>query len=126
LGEELLIPTKIYVKPVLELFEKGCVRSVCHITGGGFYENLPRIFGENIGAIVQKSAIEIPPIFNLIAETGNIPERDMFNTYNMGIGMCVITAGENADEALRILRASGEKASIIGEIRTDISGIKII
>ena len=125
LGEELLIPTKIYVKPILRLLEKVPIRSVCHITGGGFYENIPRAFGENVGAVVQKSAIEIPPIFGLIAATGNIPERDMFNTYNMGVGMCVITASENADEALRVLRSSGEKAAIIGEIHSGVSGVKI-
>jgi len=125
LGEELLIPTKIYVKPILELLEKIPVCSLCHITGGGFYENLPRAFGENVGALVQKNTIEIPPIFNLIAATGNIPERDMFNTYNMGVGMCVITPAENADETLRILCAGGEKAAIIGEIRTGFSGVRI-
>ena len=125
LGEELLIPTKIYVKPVLRLLEKVPVRSLCHITGGGFHENLPRAFGENVGAVVKKNAIEIPPIFELIAAAGKIPERDMFNTYNMGAGMCVITPAENADEALRVLRSSSEKATIIGEIRDGISGVKI-
>jgi len=125
LGEELLIPTKIYVKPVLRLFEKVPIRSVCHITGGGFYENLPRAFGEKTGAVIQKSAVEIPQIFNLIASAGKIPERDMFNTYNMGVGMCVITQAENADEALRVLRSSGEKATIIGEIREGVRGVKI-
>jgi len=125
LGEELLTPTKIYVKPILQLLEKVPIRSLCHITGGGFQENIPRAFGDTVGAIVQKKAIEIPPIFNLIAAAGKIPERDMFNTYNMGVGMCVITAPENADEALRVLRSSGEKAAIIGEIRDGISGVKI-
>ncbi|MDR2701561.1 MAG: phosphoribosylformylglycinamidine cyclo-ligase [Spirochaetaceae bacterium] len=125
LGEELLIPTRIYVKAVLELFDKVPVRSVCHITGGGFYENLPRAFGENAGAVIQKSAIEIPPVFSLIAKTGNIPERDMFNTYNMGIGMCVIVPPENADAAINILRSCGEKAAVIGEIQSGISGVII-
>jgi phosphoribosylformylglycinamidine cyclo-ligase len=125
LGEELLIPTRIYVKAVLELFDKTPVRSVCHITGGGFYENLPRAFGENVGAVIQKSAVEIPPVFSLIAKTGNIPERDMFNTYNMGVGMCVIVPPENADDALRILRSCGEKAAVIGEIQSGISGVII-
>jgi len=125
LGEELLIPTKIYVKSILHLFEKVPVRSVCHITGGGFYENIPRAFGEKVGAVIQKSAIEIPPVFGLIAAAGKIPQRDMFNTYNMGVGMCVITQAENADEALNILRSCGEKAAIIGEIRADVSGVKI-
>jgi len=125
LGEELLTPTKIYVKPILRLLEKVPIRSVCHITGGGFHENIPRAFGENVGAVIQKSAIEIPPVFNLIAATGKIPERDMFNTYNMGVGMCVIIAPENADEALNILRSCGEKAAIIGEIREGVLGVRI-
>lgn len=124
LGEELLIPTKIYVKPVLELLAAIPVRSLCHITGGGFHENLPRAFGGNTGAVIKKSAIEIPPIFALIAKTGNIPERDMFNTFNMGVGMCVITAPEHSGEALRVLRNNGEKAAIIGEIKSG-SGVTI-
>ena len=114
----------IYVKPIIELLEKLPIRSVCHITGGGFQENIPRAFGENLCAVVKKSAIEIPPVFNLIAAEGKIPERDMFNTYNMGVGMCVITASDNADEALRILKASGENAAIIGEIKTGNSGVE--
>jgi len=125
LGEELLIPTKIYVKPLLELLEKVPIRSLCHITGGGFYENIPRAFGGNVGAVIKKSAIDTPPVFNIIASEGKIPERDMFNTYNMGVGMCVITASENSGEALRILRSSGEKAAIIGEIKSGISGVII-
>jgi phosphoribosylformylglycinamidine cyclo-ligase len=125
LGEELLIPTRIYVKSILTLFEKVKVHSLCHITGGGFYENIPRAFNDNVGAVIQKSAIEIPPIFNLIASTGKVPERDMFNTYNMGVGMCVITASEDADEAMRVLRSNGEKVTIIGEIQAGMSGVEI-
>ncbi|MCL1958448.1 MAG: phosphoribosylformylglycinamidine cyclo-ligase [Spirochaetes bacterium] len=125
LGEELLIPTKIYVKPLIELLEKVPVRSLCHITGGGFHENIPRAFGENTGAVIKKSAVETPPVFGIIASTGKIPERDMFNTYNMGVGMCVITASGNADEALRMLNSSGEKAAIIGEIKAGIDGVVI-
>jgi phosphoribosylformylglycinamidine cyclo-ligase len=125
LGEELLTPTKIYVKPVLELFNKITVRSVSHITGGGFYENIPRAFGENVGALIKKNSFEIPEIFKLIQSTGSIPERDMFNTYNMGIGMCVIVPGEYADEGVRLLKSSGETASIIGEIQNNISGVVI-
>jgi len=125
LGEELLTPTKIYVKPILKLFEKTNVRSVCHITGGGFQENIPRAFSEKVGAVIKKDVIEIPPIFQLIAGAGNIPERDMFNTYNMGVGMCVITPPETADEAVHILRALGEKATIIGEIKDGIRGVII-
>jgi phosphoribosylformylglycinamidine cyclo-ligase len=125
LGEELLIPTKIYVKPVLELLKKIKVKSISHITGGGFYENIPRAFGENLGAVIQKKSIEVPPIFKLIAKEGAITERDMFNTYNMGIGMCVIVSPQDTEESLRILDSAGEKAFIIGEIRKDIQGIKI-
>ena len=125
LGEELLTPTRIYVKSILTLFEKVKVRSVCHITGGGFYENIPRAFNDDVGAVIQKNAIEIPPIFNLIASTGKIPERDMFNTYNMGVGMCVITASEDADTAMRVLRSCDEKAEVIGEIRSGMSGVEI-
>jgi phosphoribosylformylglycinamidine cyclo-ligase len=134
LGEELLTPTKIYVNPVLELFKTIPVRSVCHITGGGFYENIPRAFSENIGAVsgavslgavIKKNAVEIPPVFDLIAKTGKIPERDMFNTFNMGVGMCAVTPAENADEAVRLLRSFGEKAFIIGEVRSGISGVVI-
>lgn len=125
LGEELLTPTKIYVKPIIELFEKNKIRAACNITGGGFYENIPRVFGENAGAVIKKSAIEIPPIFDIIAKTGEIPERDMFNTYNMGVGMCVITPPENADETIRYLKTTGENAKIIGEIKSGISGVKI-
>ena len=125
LGEELLTPTKIYVEPVLKLLETVPVRSLCHITGGGFYENIPRAFGENVCAVIRKSALDIPPVFNLIAAAGKIPERDMFNTYNMGVGMCAITAPENAGEALRVLRACGESAFIIGEIQNGASGVRI-
>jgi phosphoribosylformylglycinamidine cyclo-ligase len=125
LGEELLIPTKIYVKSILRLLEKVPIRSLCHITGGGFQENIPRAFGEEVGAVIKKSAIEIPPIFKIIAAAGKIPERDMFNTYNMGAGMCVFTPAENADGALNILHSCGEKAAIIGEMRDGVSGVKI-
>jgi phosphoribosylformylglycinamidine cyclo-ligase len=123
LGEELLIPTKIYVRSILNLLEKIPVRSISHITGGGFQENIPRAFGENTGAVIKKSAINIPPIFKLIQSTGNIPERDMFNTYNMGVGMCVIVSPENADKAQKLLKTTGENAFIIGEIKKSISGV---
>jgi len=123
LAETLLTPTKIYVKSILALLEKTPVRSLCHITGGGFYENIPRAFGKNVGAVIKKNALNIPPIFNLIAAQGKIPERDMFNTYNMGIGMCAIVPAQNADEAVRILKASGESAAVIGEIKSGISGV---
>jgi len=125
LAETLLIPTKIYVKSILSLLKKTPVRSLCHITGGGFYENIPRAFGKNAGAVIKKSALNIPPIFNLISSQGKIPERDMFNTYNMGIGMCAIVPSANADEAVRILRAEGESANVIGEIKSGVSGVVI-
>ena len=116
LGEALLTPTKIYVKPMTALFEEVTVKSVSHITGGGFYENIPRSLPDGYGAKIDKASIRILPIFDLIAKTGNIPERDMFNTYNMGVGMSVVVAKEDADKALEILKANGEDAYVIGEI----------
>jgi phosphoribosylformylglycinamidine cyclo-ligase len=126
LGEELLIPTKIYVKPVLDLLAKIPVRSLSHITGGGFYENLPRAYGENLGAVIRKSKLDIPPVFALIAKAGNVPERDMFNTYNMGTGMCVIVQPDFADEAVRMLRGHTLCAEIIGEMSGAVSGVTIL
>ena len=114
-GETLLTPTKIYVKPMLALFDEVKVKAVSHITGGGFYENIPRSLPCGYGAKIEKSAVRILPIFDLLAKTGNIPERDMFNTFNMGVGMSVVVAKEDADKALEILRANGEDAYIIGE-----------
>ncbi len=116
LGETLLTPTKIYVKPMLALFEEVTVKSVSHITGGGFYENIPRSLPDGFSAKIDKASIRILPIFDLIAKTGNIPERDMFNTYNMGVGMSVVVAKEDADKAIEILKANGEDAYVIGEI----------
>ncbi|MBO5421492.1 MAG: phosphoribosylformylglycinamidine cyclo-ligase [Clostridia bacterium] len=116
LGETLLTPTKIYVKPMMALFEEVTVKSVSHITGGGFYENIPRSLPDGFGAKIDKASIRILPIFDLIAKTGNIPERDMFNTYNMGVGMSVVVAKEDADKAIEILKANGEDAYVIGEI----------
>ena len=114
-GETLLTPTKIYVKPMLALFDEVKVKAVSHITGGGFYENIPRSLADGFGAKIERSAVKVLPIFDLIAKTGNIPERDMFNTFNMGVGMSVVVAKEDADKALEILRANGEDAYIIGE-----------
>lgn len=116
LGETLLTPTKIYVKPVLALLEKIDVRAVSHITGGGFYENIPRALAGGCVAKIEKSALRTPPIFPLLQQVGKIPEHDMFNTFNMGVGMAVVVPGEQADEALRILREAGEDAYIMGEI----------
>lgn len=116
LGETLLTPTKIYVKPMTALFDEITVKAVSHITGGGFYENIPRSIPKGFGAKIEKSAIRILPIFDLLAKTGNVPERDMFNTYNMGVGMSVVVSKNDADRALEILKANGENAYIIGEI----------
>jgi phosphoribosylformylglycinamidine cyclo-ligase len=115
LGETLLTPTKIYVKPMLKLFENVTVKSVAHITGGGFYENIPRSLPAGIGVKIRRESVKVLPIFDLIAATGGIPERDMFNTYNMGVGMTCIVAKEDADRALEVLKAAGEDAYILGE-----------
>ncbi len=115
-GETLLTPTRIYVKPMLALFDEVTVKAVSHITGGGFYENIPRSLPKGMGAKIEKSAIRILPIFDLLAKEGKISERDMFNTYNMGVGMSVVVSKDEADKALQILRANGEDAYIIGEI----------
>ncbi|MBQ1690834.1 MAG: phosphoribosylformylglycinamidine cyclo-ligase [Firmicutes bacterium] len=116
LGETLLTPTKIYVKPMLKLMEKVKVRSVAHITGGGFYENIPRSIPDGFQARIDKKTLRIPPIFKLLQAKGDIPERDMFNTFNMGVGMTVVVPRMQALEALDILRDAGEDAYIIGEI----------
>ena len=115
-GETLLTPTKIYVKPMTALFEEVTVKAVSHITGGGFYENIPRSIPDGFGAKIDKSALRILPIFDLIAKTGNIPERDMFNTFNMGVGMSIVVAAEDVDKTLEILKANGEDAYVMGEI----------
>lgn len=116
LGETLLTPTKIYVKPVLELIKQVEVKGISHITGGGFYENIPRSIPDGLGAKIVKKAVKVLPIFNLIAEVGNISEHDMFNTFNMGVGMSIVVAPQDAKRAIEILKANGEDAYIIGEI----------
>jgi phosphoribosylformylglycinamidine cyclo-ligase len=116
LGEALLEPTKIYVKPVLALLEEVSVKGISHITGGGFYENIPRSIPDGLGARIEKDRIRVLPIFRLIAEKGGISERDMFNTYNMGVGMSVVVSAAEADKALQILRDHGVDAYLIGEI----------
>jgi phosphoribosylformylglycinamidine cyclo-ligase len=116
LGETLLMPTRIYVKPVLALMEKIRVKGVSHITGGGFYENIPRSLPQGVTACIDVNRIGPIPLFNRIASAGNIPLRDMYNTFNMGIGMCLTVSADKADEAVRILKACGEDARIIGEI----------
>ena len=115
-GETLLNPTKIYVKPVLALLEQVKVKGISHITGGGFYENIPRSIPDGLGAVIDRSAVKVLPIFDLIAKTGNISERDMFNTFNMGVGMSIVVAPEDADKALEVLKANGEDAYVIGKI----------
>lgn len=116
LGEALLVPTQLYVKPILKLLEEVDVHSISHITGGGFYENLPRAYGENLNAVIHKESWEVLPIFNLIQEKGNIAEHDMFNTYNMGVGMAVIVDGKDADKTITLMNEFGIKASVIGEM----------
>ena len=116
LGEALLIPTVIYVKPVLAAIAAADVHGVSHITGGGFYENIPRCIPDGLCAIVNKADIKVPAIFNLLQREGNIPERDMYNTYNMGVGMAVIVSAETADAALAALKAEGVDAYVIGEV----------
>lgn len=126
IGEELLTPTKIYVKPILNLLKEIDVTGICNITGGGFYENIPRILGENHRAIIEKSTINPHPIFNVLAKTGNIPEGDMYNTFNMGVGMVVAVHQADATAALKNLRASGEEAFILGTITDGEKGVEIV
>ena len=116
LGETLLTPTKIYVGPILALLEQVAVKGISHITGGGFYENIPRSIPDGLGAKIERRSVKVLPIFDLIARTGSITERDMFNTFNMGVGMSVVVAKEDADKALALLRGAGEDAYVIGEI----------
>jgi phosphoribosylformylglycinamidine cyclo-ligase len=115
-AEALLVPTKIYVKSVLALLEKVDVKGISHITGGGFYENIPRSIPDGLCAKIEKAAVKVLPIFDMIAKTGNIPERDMFNTYNMGVGMSIVVPAAQVEEALTILREQGETAYVIGQI----------
>ena len=116
IAESLLVPTRIYVKAVLALLEKVDVKGISHITGGGFYENIPRAIPDGLCAVIDKSAIRVLPIFETIAAWGNIPERDMYNTYNMGVGMSIVVPAEQVQTALEILKANGEDAYIIGKI----------
>ena len=116
LGEILLTPTRIYVKAVMSLLDEVRVKSISHITGGGFYENIPRSLPKGLSAHIKRSDVDVLPIFGLIAKAGNVPERDMFNTYNMGVGMTVVVAPEDADAAIASLKRSGEDAYVLGEI----------
>lgn len=126
LGETLLTPTRIYVKPVLALLEQVEVKGISHITGGGFYENIPRSIPDGLGARIEKSAVRVLPIFNMIQEVGAISEHDMFNTFNMGVGMSIIVAPEDAAKALEILKANGEDAYVIGEVVRSADKIQLI
>ncbi len=125
LGEELLTPTKIYVRPVLELMDKCNIKAISHITGGGFFENIPRMLTKGFTAQIEKAKLPTLPIFNLLQQQGNIPERDMYNTFNMGIGMCMIVSAEQADDAVAALKASGEQAYIIGSVVNGEEGVTI-
>ena len=123
LGETLLTPTKSYVKPVLELLKSVNVKSISHITGGGFYENIPRSLPDGISAKIKKDDVRVLPIFELIQSTGKIPERDMFNTFNMGVGMCVVVDKADAEKAVEVLKANGEDAYILGELIDSDEGV---
>ena len=125
IGETLLTPTKIYVKPVLALLEQVKVKGISHITGGGFYENIPRSIPDGLGAVIERNAVRVLPIFDLIAKEGNISERDMFNTFNMGVGMSIVVAREDAEKAVKILKANGEDAYVIGKIENSEDKITI-
>ena len=126
LGETLLTPTKIYVKSILSLIKSVKVKAISHITGGGFYENIPRSIPDGFGAKIDRKAVKILPIFDLIAKTGNVSERDMFNTFNMGVGMSVVVDKKDAEKAVEILKACGEDAYVMGEIVKSDNKIEII
>ena len=126
LGETLLTPTRIYVKPLLALMDEIRVNAISHITGGGFYENVPRMLNDDTLAVIEKDKCFKLPIFDLIQKTGNIPEHDMYNTFNMGTGLMLAVDSDKADEAVRILQANGEQAKIIGEIKSGEKGVEIV
>ena len=125
LGEELLTPTRIYVKPLLALMDEVRVNAISHITGGGFYENVPRMLNDGFTAVIEKDKCFKKPIFELIEKVGNIPERDMYNTFNMGTGLVIAVDAENADKAVEILNANGEQAAVIGEIKAGEKGVEL-
>ena len=126
IGEELLTPTKIYVKPLLKLIEEVGINTVSHITGGGFIENVPRMLSDNLRAVIKKGTWEVLPIFNLMQKMANVPERDMYNTFNMGIGMIVAVDADKADAAVKCLEEAGEKVYVIGELIEGEKGVDII
>ncbi|MCQ2550859.1 MAG: phosphoribosylformylglycinamidine cyclo-ligase [Clostridia bacterium] len=123
--ETLLVPTKIYVKPVLALMQEVNIKAISHITGGGFYENIPRSFPEGIAAKIKKDDVKVLPIFKHIAEVGGISEHDMFNTFNMGVGMCITVAKEDAEKAIEVLKENGEDAYVLGETVKSDKGIEL-
>ena len=125
LGEELLTPTRIYVKPLLALMDEVRVNAISHITGGGFYENVPRMLNDGFTAVIEKDKCFKKPIFELIEKVGNIPERDIYNTFNMGTGLVIAVDAENADKAVEILNANGEQAAVIGEIKAGEKGVEL-
>ena len=125
LGEELLTPTRIYVKPLLALMDEVRVNAISHITGGGFYENVPRMLNDGFTALIEKDKCFKKPIFELIEKVGKIPERDMYNTFNMGTGLVIAVDAENADKAVEILNANGEQAAVIGEIKAGEKGVEL-
>ncbi len=125
LGETLLTPTRIYVKAIMNLIDTVNVKSVSHITGGGFYENIPRSLPKNLAAKIERNAVQVLPIFDLIARSGNIPERDMFNTFNMGVGMIACVDKNDADKAIAALKAAGEDAYVLGELVESTEGVII-
>ena len=126
LGEELLTPTKIYVKAIQSLIGKVDVKGISHITGGGFYENVPRMLPEGIVAKIEKKAVPVPPVFDLIAKTGKIPERDMYNTFNMGAGLVLAVAAEDVSRAVAAISAAGETAFVIGECAAGDKGVELV
>ena len=125
LGECLLTPTRIYVKAIMKLIDTVNVKSISHITGGGFYENIPRALPKNLSAKIERNAVQVLPIFDLIARSGNIPERDMFNTFNMGVGMVVSVDKSDADKAIAAIKAAGEDAYVLGELVESEEGVII-
>ncbi len=126
IGETLLEPTKIYVKPMLKAIESVDVKAVSHITGGGFYENIPRMLKDGARAVIQKDSFDTPPIFKKLQKLGGISEHDMFNTYNMGIGMMFVVPAEQADKAVEVINSEGEKAYVVGEIVSGEKGVDIV
>ena len=126
LGETLLAPTRIYVKPVLAVMKEVTLKGISHITGGGFYENMPRSIPKGLGVKIEKSAVRVPPIFSLIQKRGNISEHDMFNTFNMGVGMSVVVAKEDAERAVELFRANGEDAYLLGTIVESEDGVLLV